>query len=188
MELKEYLSLFKKYSVFILVCLILGTITGTLTTNFLPSGFNLNQTFYLAISQPATQQSYDYEGFYAQERARNFTDSAVAILESSDFQTEVAQEGQALTVKKLAPQVIRITAIGDNTQSAKNLMRKTTDVFNKKFTDLAGVENALSLKQIANPQEPSFKRSSRKIYAAAGAVLGIVTAVVVISLKSYFRL
>lgn len=182
MELKEYLSIFKKYLVFITLCFALGIVLGALTTNFLPSGYNQSQTFYLKISIPSnTPQSDNYDGFYAQERARNFTDTAVAILESSDFQSEVVTGGQALVVKKLAPQVVRLTAIAQNQESAKDLMRKTTDTYNRKFTEIA-------LSQIASPQEPSFKRSSRKVYAAAGAVLGITIAVVVISLKSYFRL
>lgn len=182
MELKQYLSIFKKYLVFITLCFILGIVLGVLTTKFLPSGYNQSQTFYLNISTPSnTPQSDNYNGFYAQERARNFTDTAVAILESSDFQSEVLTPTQALVVKKLAPQVVRLSVIAQNQESSKDLMRKTTDTYNRKFTDIA-------LSPIASPQEPSFKRSSRKIYAAAGAVLGFATAVVVISLKSYFRL
>ncbi|MDP2632930.1 MAG: hypothetical protein Q8P25_04400 [Candidatus Curtissbacteria bacterium] len=182
MELKEYLSIFKKYLVFIILCFVLGIVLGALTTNLLPSGYNLSQTFYLNIPTPSnTPQSENYDGFYAQERARNFTDTAVAILESSDFQSEVVIETQALLVKKLAPQVVRLTTIAQNRESSKDLMRKTTDTYNRKFT-------GISLSPIASPREPSFKRSSRKIYAAAGAVLGFATAVVVISLKSYFRL
>lgn len=187
MELKEYIKLFKKYLAFIILCMLLGAALGTFFTKFLPSGYYLSQTFFLAMPQ-GTAQTYDYEGFYAQEKARNFTDSAVAILESPDFKSEVALAHQSLAVKKLAPQTIRLTTVTQNPESSKELMQKTTNTFNKKFIDLAGDKNALSLKQIASSQEPSYQASSRKIYALGGIVIGFAASVAVISLKSYFKL
>ena len=186
MELKVYITLLKKYLAFIILCIIGGAAIGTISTNFLPQGFNLTQTFFISAPH-STAQAYDYEGFYAQEKARNFTDTAVAILESTDYKSQVLPQGENLTIKKLAPQIIRLTLVSKNSQNSKDLMQKSVDSFNKKFIDLAGEDNALSLKQIASSLEPSYQRSSRKIYAVGGAVLGTAFGVIVISLKSYFK-
>ena len=181
MELKEYLKIIKKYLTFIAICAVGGAALGAFSTKFLPKGYNLSQTVFLAPPQSITQGTYNYEGFYAQEKARNFTDTAVAILESEDFKSEVTANDQALSVKKLAPQVIRLIAIGQSPASSQDLMAKTINTFNKKFIDL-------SLKPIGQSPKPTFQASSRKVYTTAGFVLGLVTAVVVISLKTYFKL
>lgn len=185
MELKEYLKLFKKYAIFIVLCAVLGTILGAFSTRFLPSGYTIQETFFIA-GPTSTTGAYDYEGFYSQEKARNFTDTAVAILESHDFQKEIFRNG-SLEVKKLAPQVIRLTVVNQDPKSAKEMLANVKEGFNKKFIEL-GTNQSLSIKEIAPAEEPSFKRSSRKIYALGGVVMGFAVSVVVISLKSYFKL
>lgn len=186
MEFKEYIKIFKKYSAFILLCVILGAVVGFFSTNYLPQGYRLTQTLIISGPQPAPD-TYNYEGFYSQERARNFTDTAVAILESGDFQKEIPQNG-SLEVKKLAPQVIRLTVTAKDPATSKDLMQKTQEAFNKKYLELAGDNQNITLKPIASPEEPAFQRSSRKIYAAGGAIIGLALSIAAISLKSYFRL
>ena len=117
--------------------------------------------------------------YYAQETARNFTDTAIAILSSHDYKTTILAPGQTLTVRKLAPQVIQVTATAAGAQETSQLIAKAIGNFNRQFTELHPVGQA---------QEPKFAAAGKKILAAAGLVLGFTFAFFVVSLKEYFRI
>lgn len=198
MELKEYLKVFKKYFAFILLVGLTGALIAYISTKSLPRAYSLTQTFYLAAltstpgrSEPALQSQdiYSYEGYYAQEKARNFTDTAVAILDSDDFKSDVGEDSQNLAVRKMAPQVIRLTASAPNSQSAQKLMSKTINIFNEKSVTLADSRFVLSLKPISSHVPgPSRDQIDKKIITVFGLLLGFAFATFVVSLKTYFRI
>lgn len=186
MELRQYLKILRKNFVFVLTTSVLGAMLAILVTRSMPSGYQMGQTFFL--SQPEGE-SAPLPEYYAQEKARNFTDTAVAILDSPDFRQKVVSSGQDLKVRKIAPQVIRITATAQSSQSAQELMAKATNAFNSKLAALGqNQKEGLQLKEISTSQEPEPKVVDKKVFAISGLILGFAAAIAAISLKAYFRL
>lgn len=198
MEFRDYIKPFKKYLAFILLLSLAGAAIAFVLTIRLSSGYTLTKTYFLAtpastpklgvpISQ--TPQDYAYEGYYAQEKARNFTDSAVAILESNDFKLEVTQSNQSLSVRKVAPQIIRLTTVAKNPEDSQNLMDKSIDLFNGKSAFLSDPKPSLILRPISSGESrPSLIQIDKKVTATAGLFLGFAFAIFVISLKTYFKI
>lgn len=180
MELKVYLKVFSKYWVLVVVLTLLGAIFGYLYTRLLPSGYRVTQTFFIA---PAPAGEFNIEAFHAQEKARNFTDTATAIISSAPFQSQITARGQTITVKKNAPQVLTISAHALTADEAKNLMTRAEELFNSRF----GSPGA-TLEEIGPAQTPQTILVTPMIYTLAGAILGFGFAIFVISLKTYFKL
>lgn len=187
MELKEYLIILKKYLFFIAILAFVGAIFAYYFAASRPQGYSTNQTFYLAGPKIEDNSNYTYEGYFAQEKARSFTDTAVAILDSSDFKSTVISPGQSLTVRKLAPQVIRLTANSSTPEAAHQLVGAGASAFNTQFITLAGDQGALSLKAIGQPPPAESDRLNRRIITISGALAGAAFALLVISLKVYFK-
>lgn len=191
MELKQYLKVAKKYWLFIVIASLTGVLLALFAATKMPQGFVLAQTFF--ITPPAVQNfaQYHFEAYYAGEKARNFTDTAVAILSSADFKSQLVSPGQTLQVKKLAPQVIQIKAFTPKSDEAKQLMMTTTNAFNAQFVftqPLPADPASFGLKEIAPAQEPVRQVVDRQVQASAGLVLGFAFAIFVVSLKSYFKI
>lgn len=191
MELKQYLKVAKKYWLLIVIASLTGVLLALFAVRKMPQGFVLTQTFF--ITPPAVQNfaQYHFEAYYAGEKARNFTDTAVAILDSADFKSRLVSPGQALQVKKLAPQVIQIKAFAPAPEEAKQLMMTTTNAFNAQFVfvqPLPADPASFGLKEVVPPQAPTQQVVDRRVAAAAGLVLGFAFAIFVVSLKSYFKI
>lgn len=187
MELKQFLLIFKKTLPIILVFSLFGAFLTYLVSARLPSGFKKDQLFYLTPANSSQKEAYDFEGFYAQEKARNFTDSVVAIIESPDFTNELTPSG-TLAVRKVAPQIIKITAVGRSPEDATILLSNSLNVFNQKILSLSGLDNAMQLKPIGNPQPTAQASFNKKLLALFGFAAGATFAIFVIGLKSYFKI
>lgn len=186
MELRQYLKILQKNIVFILTISLSGAILAVLVTRSLPSGYQKSQTFFLSQPEGEAGQLPEY---YAQEKARNFTDTAVAILDSPDFKREVVSPGQDLAIRKTAPQIIRITIAAQSSQSAQELMASVTNTFNSKLATLLQNQGGISqLKEIGVSQDPERKVMDKKVFTISGLILGFAAAITAISLKTYFKL
>lgn len=176
MELKEYLKVYKKYWVLIIIIAVLSAVLAFFYSRQLPTGYKNSQTFFLSPQTGST----NLETFHAQEKARNFTDTAVAIISSPDFKSQITTGGESLAVKKLAPQVLQITTFSTNPENSKILTKKAISLANEKFsTNLVEVESAL---------EPADVAQKKYIYVLAGLVAGLAFAIFAISLKTYFKI
>lgn len=191
MELKQYLKVAKKYWLFIVIVSLAGVLLALFAARKMPQGISLAQAFFITPPPIQNFAQYHFEAYYAGEKARNFTDTTVAILSSADFKSQVVGPGQALQVKKLAPQVIQIKAFAPNPAETKQLMMATVNTFNAKFIfaqPLPADPASFGLKEIAPAQEPARQAVDRRVASAAGLVLGFTFAIFVVSLKSYFKI
>lgn len=180
MELKVYLKVFKKYWPAVIILTLFGAALGYFYTRHLPSGYRATQTFFIA---PAPAGEFNIEANNAQEKARNFTDTATAIISSAPFQSQIIPSGQTLTVKKNAPQVLTISAHAPTREEAGAVVVKSKELFNSRF----GSPGA-TLEEIGPAQTPQAILGTPIIYALAGAILGFGFAIFTISLKTYFNL
>lgn len=188
MELKNYLALLKNYLPLIIICSALGGIFAYFGASRLPKGFSLSQTFYVSLPASQNYQTYSFEGFYAQEKARNFTDTAVAILESADFKTQIITKNESVSARKLAPQIIRITATAQNQAETTQILDTVLTSFNRKIEALSAAPASPQLKEITESQTPVQIKLKTGVTTAAGFVLGLVFALLVISLKTYLKI
>ncbi len=185
MELEEYIKVIKKNMLIVAVLTLLGLVVAYYFSKNFQSGYLASQTFYISQDQSQQAQDASQSSYFTQEKARNFTDTAVAILQSSDFKNSLATRG-AISVNKVAPQVIRITAAADDTTSAKNLMENVVSSFISKIKELSPTPS--QLKSVDKLPEPQVAALSPKIILAFGAAVGFATSLAVIGLKTYFRL
>ena len=176
MELREYLKVFKKYWPFIVVVAILGATLGGFYASKMPQGYKNSQTFFLTPQATTSEE----QTFYAQEKARNFTDSAVAIISSPDFKSQITGEGESLIVRKLAPQVLQITTFSNNSSNSKALQQRAVNLANERFST--------NLQSIGKAAEPTYTAPKQLAFALAGIIAGAAFAIFAISLKTYFRL
>ena len=187
MEFKEYIKIFKKNIGVLLLLVVLGVVLALMITYKLPSGYSQTRLFYIASEKTTPQTNYDYEGYYVQQKARDFTDTAVAILESADFISEVGILPVSLSVRKVAPQVLRLTVVAKDPQDANDAIEKISQSFNAKLVNLAGYDPALQIKPIGKAQPSYFSSPNKKILGVFGGSLGFIFGILVVGLKVYFK-
>ena len=184
MEFREYVEIIKKNILIIALTTVLGVaVAFYFSLNFL-SGYKFEQT--LLISPQETSVDTPQNSYYSLEKARNFTDTAVAILQSPDFAISLDTQG-SVAVRKLAPQVIKITTIAQDRQSAKSLMAKVANSFNAEIAKLQP-SSTFQINTIGKVPDPQSAGPSPKIVLAFGAASGFVVSLIAIGLKTYFRL
>ena len=189
MELNQYIKLIKSNILIVLALSLFGMAIALLMTKSYPQGFAQDQTFFISsqLGQDSDpNQQNNNPQYFEQEKARNFTDSAVAIIESSDFKNEVQNQQGFISAKKVSPQVVRISTSAQTPEAASSLMEKTVSSINQKLITLGQPD--LSLKPIAKAQDPSKVQINKQIFALTGLLLGFAFGILAISLKTYFRL
>lgn len=189
MELKQILKLVRNQAYFVVALIFLGAIIGAQSAKFFPSGYSKSQLFFLTTTQASNQAQNNYFApYYAQENARNFTDTAVALLGSEEFLKEARPAGASVNVRKVAPQLIRITAQSPNPSDLDEPLEQISQVFNQKIAAISQDAYASQLKEVSLPTVPTFFALNAQILAAAGAILGLASSLLVIGLKVYFKL
>lgn len=186
MEIKKILKLLKKNALYLLVFLVAGAFLGAYLGKSAKSSPHAQLDLFIAPKNvQKTQASDDY---YLQEQARNFTDSALVILESPDFTNGLTTPGQSISAAKLAPQVVRLTTSAGTNQDAQNLLANTIDSFNGKLAGLTADNLNMSLKPISTSARTFTPVVSTGVFSAAGAIFGLLFALVVVALRAYFDL
>lgn len=184
MELKEYLEIIKKNILIIVLLTVLGAAVAFYFSQNFQSGYKFEQTLF--ISPQETSADIPQNSYYSLEKARNFTDTAVAILQSPDFTSSLDVQGSVAT-RKLAPQVIRITTVAQDRQLAKSLMGEVINSFNTKIKELQP-SSIFQINTIGKVPDSQPASPSPKIVLAFGAASGFVVSLIAVGLKTYFRL
>lgn len=184
MEFKEYIELIKQNILIIVIAMVLGAVVAFyFSTNF-QAGYKFEQDFFLSPQE--TSADTPQNSYYSLEKARDFTDTAVAILQSPDFVGSLGTKG-SVAIRKLAPQVIKITATEGDPQSAKTTVGKVASSFNAEIGKLQP-SSTFQISTIGKVPDPRPAGPSPKIVLAFGAACGFVVSLVAIGLKTYFRL
>ena len=190
MDLREFLKIIKQNIIYIVALATFGAVIGFFSADFFGGGYHHSQLFFL--SEPSIKaskdQNYRSESFFLQEKSRNFTDTAVAILSSPDFQNEILNPQDSLSVRKVGPQVIRLTYISQQPESSNTQLAKAAEAFNTKIQGLAQSSTFAQLKPVAPASAPTYSKLYTQVLFVFGAVLGTAFALFIVSLKNYFRL
>lgn len=178
MEIKSISKLIRTYLIFILICALVGAVAGYFVSDFLTQGFAKSQTFYLVTQKQAQTP----------ESTSSLTDSAIGILTSPEFTQEVRNSSPdtTLDVRKIAPQVIKITSSSGETISASSALRNSQDIFNSKIKNLD--DKILELREIGLPLQATYSSYNKSLLTLTGALLGLLFAACSIFLKNYYKL
>lgn len=193
MELKDLIKILRENLILILCLTVLSIALSYIYASQKASGYNVAQTYLINTQEASTSsqlsppETRNFDSFYQQEKARNFTDTAVAILQSSDFQKDIASPADSLSIQKVALQVIKITSTSNNSQDAQKLNEKTVSTFNEKIKNLLPNQPPQLLS--VGPISQSFSTvSQRKIYLLFGAIAGFTLGLFIAGLKTYLKL
>ncbi len=187
MELKKFLRIAKKDIFFVLaVGLVIGLVSY-FSAPRIQSGFRSQNVFYLSNLEAQSPQGYNFGGYFSQSTAINETDTAVAILSSSDLQNAAANLNASISVRKLAPQVIQITVTSNEAGAPKLAMGDLPKIFNQKMHDLNPNGPAITLSPISDEVSVSYHSINSKLVSAAGFIFGIIFAFLILGLKTYIE-
>ena len=179
-------KILSKYIYLFIPIIILGAVIGAKSAKLLPSGYSQSQLFFLASPQESASQNNYYSPFFSQENARNFTDTAAAIIRDEQFLNEVSADHPSVAVQKVAPQLIRITVTSPGANLAQ-ILDQIPQIYNQKIT-LLSEGSAATIKAVSPATTPVYFALSGPILAAVGAILGLLFSLIVIGLKVYLKL
>ncbi len=185
MELKEYIKILKTNIFLILLFAVLGASLAFFFAAKFEKDRSYQQIFFITAPSETEEVGFSFEGFYSSEKARNFTDTAIAVILTPDFAAEVAPV-KITSVRKIAPQVIRLSAQAENQSEAKEALTDAKDIFNQKIIDLTGFES-FQLKPVGNMVTPQTAKFSKNALVAFGALAGLIFALVTVGAKTYFK-
>ncbi len=185
MELKKIIESLKPYLLFLIILGLIGAVVGAKSASFFPQGYRQSQLFF--VTGPNAIDSQDSIGaYFKQEKERNFTDTAVAIIQDPDFSNEVFASQIAVSVRKLAPQVIRITTQSPHKNNLDGSLQKINAAANEKINQLSS-SHANQITPIFDAQDVSYFALNKFTLAAAGVILGLISGIIVSALKLYFK-
>lgn len=187
MELKEYLRILKKEKYSIITIVILSCVIGLFYSAKQVPGYKIEQTFLIEATRSAVRQSEAASIspiISTQEEARNFTDTAVALIKDQGSHTPPPV---SISAQKVAPQLIKIIVTAQNPREAQLFVQKTTDNFNQSLKDLIQ-ESTITLKSVGDEPEAARNIIDTKIVFPLSFTAGLTLAILLISLKTYFRL
>lgn len=181
MEAKKYLKIIRENVIFLVILVVVGAALGFYSTKLLPAGYLFSQVYFVSSSQPTTSDNI------REDKAITFTDSAVSILESRDFQQAAEITESSVDVKKLAHQVISITVTSNKPAKSQSDLFTLVTNFNVSVADWLG-SNSVQLKPVGVPNNPSFFALDKKVMTGFGALIGLIASVSVLAVVRYFKL
>lgn len=181
MDLKDYVKILTKNAFFIIALTLIGAAVAFSSTGFLKSGYKNEMVYFLVISDSGnslTSQKLD---------PTNITDTAVAVLTSPDLLNETAISSMSLDVKKLAPQVIKLTLTSQSPELSKNSQAPVVEKLNQKLTAFVP-EATLKLEPVGEESQSFQQVLNSKILAVFGALIGLLASLVTVAIVRYLRL
>ncbi len=181
MDIKEYIKILTKNTLFIIALTIIGAAIAFSSTRFLKSGYQNERFYFLIISQNENLENSQ------RLDPTNITDTAVSILNSPDFINEMAINTLSIDAKKLAPQVIKLTLTSKDPELSKNSQDPIVDKFNRKLTSFVPA-SSLKLESVGSPNQSYQNMLNNKVLAVFGAIIGFLASVVIIYVVRYLKL
>lgn len=191
MDLREYIKILKKNFLTLIILTAISLAIGLIYSQKTQPGHKLEQVFIISSQesqisqQQALQSPIKSELRSPQDEARDFTDTAVALIQSkglNQFETNTS-----ISVEKLAPQLIKITVVAPNAQEVKVQMERTVIDFNRDLKALIK-DNPLEIKAVGGTPSASLNKIDSQIVLSTSFFIGLTFSVLVISLKNYFKL
>lgn len=201
MELKDITKKLGKSKKTLIGFMGTGLVLATIVY-FLPHNYSVEGSFFVKrTAEESSSQVFTYEGYYSQQTALAYTNSVIALLQSTDLMKEtltnlsipitennLRKYEQNVNVKKAGPQVITLTVKNSDVQKAKAVWNEMAKVLSTTATEVntKGDPN-LSISQVLT--QPVVKEPYKPIwlYVVAGLGFGVLAGISFITLKEYFK-
>lgn len=129
-ELAEYKSALKKIAPITIPLAVVGLVAGVGYSLTQPKAWEASTTLYIRRTAPTNLTNvYDYDGYYAQQAAQQYTDTVVGLLKTKDLATRAAQIAsdsaspgtllEGVRVRKIAPQLVALAVVRPTDSEAK---------------------------------------------------------------------
>lgn len=200
MELKEIFKNLARHKKLLLLIIFLGVVCG-IAVYFIPKNYTASGSFYIKRNVSESQNEvFTYEGYYAQQTAISYTNTAISLLESADIQTKALEKmnveinGRSLAelrkvtkVVKSGPQLVTVTVKAKSRDESKLIWTSIANSFIETSNDINknGDPNILVSKISMNPIiNQSF--TPFYLYPLCGGILSALLGIILISIKEYF--
>lgn len=200
MEIKEIMKKIRKNKVLLGLSCFLGLLAGFIFF-ILPPIYTASGSLYVTRKAEDSGSFFTYEGYYSQQSAITYTNSVVALAESSDVKEQVLKSmgmpldtinlrklNNSIIVKKTGPQIINIDVRNKNSDKSKRIWEElsksiieTSKNINENSNDNLSVVKVSDKPLIRENYKPPL------IIGLSGLLLGFSIGLLVISLKEYFR-
>ena len=201
MEVKEFLIPFRKNWRLILgAALALGLVAYGVSLR-LPLKYQAIATLYVHHTvQDGEGEYFEYEGFYAQRSAQEFTDTILGFLESPDIKQrageivwdKVTEQKQrqlqkAVHAEKTAPQLVQLSVTLDNREEAGKLLSALVQSIKEKARVLTQNDAQTELNLLTAEPLSRTVKPRKLLNAAVAAGIGFMLACVFVWLKEYLE-
>ncbi len=201
MELKEITKKLIANKKTLCIAAFIGLLLGFLL-NVLPHNYSIEGSFFVKRTAEAPNtQVFTYEGYYSQQTALAYTNSVIALLESTDLlketltnlqipvtETTLRKFSKNIDVKKAGPQVITLTVKDKNPTSGQALWNEMANVLNKTTNDVnAKGDPNLSVSKILDQPVVKEPYNPLALYLLGGLCFGLLLGAFYITLKEYSK-
>lgn len=204
MEIKEYLKIFRKSAVIILLCVIFVTLGAYVFTVRQKVVFEGNGSLTI-IPKPATTTKsnfYEYDGYYALQASGLLGNSITAWLQSPDVVFEIYKQAgidtTGLSAKQLVKSMKAEMLVGtfavkfqiknSDRNRAESLAKSTISVIQNKtaeFNQKAGTKINFELQ--ADPPVITELKPKKELELIAGALAGLILGIFLSFVLEYFK-
>jgi capsular polysaccharide biosynthesis protein len=201
MELRNIVKNLSKYKIFLAVSVIIGMLLGMFYYS-LPKTYTATGSFYVKRSVDTLRLSYfSYEGYYGQQTAQAYTNTAIALFESLDTRFEslsrvglstnivnLKKFSKVIKVTKAGPQLITLTVTSKDPRMAEALWESVanTTIEKSRFINIGG-DPFLSISKTS--EVPVVRDVYKPLWLCltTGGLLAPLIVILFISLRSYFK-
>lgn len=200
MELKETLNALYKNMVLFIGFLVMGIIVGAVVY-LLPARYYAVGSLYVSRNNQDNTSFFTYEGYYSQQVAVTYTNTAMALMESVDIRTKALRTlgidinelnlrkyGQIISVKKAGPQIITLTVKNEDPEKAQRIWNEVAKqtISAVQVLNEAG-DRSLGISKIS--ESPTIKTGYKSIpvFLLSGLIGGFILGYVVVMLKEYMK-
>lgn len=200
MEIKEIIKKIRRNRLLLGISCFLGLLAGFVFFT-LPPTYTASGSLYVSRKAENSEAFFTYEGYYSQQSAITYTNSVVALAESTDVKEQILKSleipintpslrklNKSVIVKKTGPQIININVKDKDFDKSQKIWEELSKsiIETSKNINEDGNDN-LSVVKVSD--KPLIRENYKPplIIGLAGLLLGFSIGLLIISLKEYFR-
>ncbi len=201
MEFKEIIKIIKMNRTVLVIFALVGSLLGT-ALSFVPGKYRVEGSFFIGrkADVPSTE-FFTYEGYYAQQTAQSYTNTAVALLESQDLKKAVLEQMEipvtdnnvrkltkSFRISKIGPQVITLTVRNPEENKSEEIFKTLASNF-LNMGEKISAESDENISVIPISEFPVKRQEQMPLIPCVmwGFMVGITAAILKISIKEYMK-